>query len=193
MISAPSPPIFLRFFGSLNSFSVHLSWILSFSFRRADLLLLTTRPRCPFARTCLTPAMKQRDPEMSLTAALAAAVPLLLFQWVWSNGKQSILIIASYNSLPELSSVCCDQRKSFREAAGPGICWLHHPPSSMGKDYFSHVLNFGNFQYLYLCCTGMKTENVFASVDLQHLRDQSLGHGFGRQKTNLFAFPLQRG
>lgn len=125
-------------------FAVHLAWQVCFSFRRADLLLLTMWPRCPFARTGLTPAMKQRDPEMSLTAALAASVHLLLFQWVWSNGKQNILIIASSNSLAELSSVCSDQRNSFRAAAGPGICWLHHSPSNMGKNCFSHLLNFGN-------------------------------------------------
>ena len=107
-------------------------------------------PRCPFARTCLTPAMKQRDPEMSLTAMLAASVHLLLFQWVWSNGKQNILIIASYNSLAELSSVCSHQRNSFRAATGPGICWLHHSPSNMGNNCFSHLLNFSTFKNVFM-------------------------------------------
>lgn len=131
-------------------FAVHLACHICSSFRRVDLLLLPMWPRCPFARTCLTPAMKQRDSEMSLTAILAASVHLLLFHWVWSNGKQNILIIANHNSLAELSSVCSDQHNSFRAAAGPGICWLHHSPSNIGNNCFSHLLNVSNLKNVFI-------------------------------------------
>lgn len=48
------------------------------------------------------------------------------------------------------SSVCSDQCKSFRAAAGSGICWLHHSPSNMGNNCFSHLLNSGNFKNVFM-------------------------------------------
>lgn len=83
-------------------------------------------------------------------AILVASVHLQLFHWVWSNGKQNILIIASHNSLAELSSVCSDQHNSFRAAAGPGICWLHHSLSNIGNNCFSHLLNVSNLKNVFI-------------------------------------------
>lgn len=80
---------------------------------------------------------------------------------MWSNGKQNILLTASYNSLAGLSSVCSDQYNSFRAAAKP---WVHHSSSKVGNDCF---LPSVKLKYLKKCAhavTEMEAKSVLARM-----------------------------